>query len=358
MLCHNLSLSTSQRIPKNFLTICAISTFGFINHPIATAETTPDADFQVRCTAPGVVLCEGFDNAETFIPVTDGTSGKGLYASKMGAGPVRGFQDLAVKASGQSSLRFDIYGKTTADTAGKFWKNFGQSFGENTTFYVQYQQRFSPEMLTNNWGNTSWKQSIIHGKAGGTCQEVEITSVNYYRTGIPIMYTSCGARSMYTTIDGSSWTSSTPQLIQQGTNSMDGYNCTFGSGYPSGTGNGQGCFKYPPNQWITFYYKIQIGNWNQANSKVEAWVSVNGQPYKEWVKIPNMTLKNNYPDKDNNYSMIMLTPYMTGKDSTLDYPTAYTWYDELIVSSQPIVAPGASSGYVTLNPPSNLQIVK
>jgi len=38
--------------------------------------------------------------------------------------------------------------------------------------------------------------------------------------------------------------------------------------------------------------------------------------------------------------MATLLPYMTGRDANVSAgPTAYTWYDELIVSSQAITAP-------------------
>jgi len=38
--------------------------------------------------------------------------------------------------------------------------------------------------------------------------------------------------------------------------------------------------------------------------------------------------------------MVTLLTYMTGRSSTISAgPTAYTWYDELIVSSQPVAPP-------------------
>jgi hypothetical protein len=44
----------------------------------------------------------------------------------------------------------------------------------------------------------------------------------------------------------------------------------------------------------------------------------------------------------NAYNYMSLFPYMTGRDSTVSAgPTAYTWYDEVIVSTQPVAAPQA-----------------
>jgi len=34
-----------------------------------------------------------------------------------------------------------------------------------------------------------------------------------------------------------------------------------------------------------------------------------------------------------------LLAYMTNKDPKISHPTAYTWYDELIVSKNPIARP-------------------
>jgi len=36
---------------------------------------------------------------------------------------------------------------------------------------------------------------------------------------------------------------------------------------------------------------------------------------------------------------VYLTTYMTGKDQGADHPTAFAWYDELIVSTEPIAVP-------------------
>jgi hypothetical protein len=36
---------------------------------------------------------------------------------------------------------------------------------------------------------------------------------------------------------------------------------------------------------------------------------------------------------------VWLIPYNTNKDGTQDHPTAYTWYDELIISKSRIPDP-------------------
>jgi len=39
------------------------------------------------------------------------------------------------------------------------------------------------------------------------------------------------------------------------------------------------------------------------------------------------------------YGKVWLLPYDTNKDETQDHPTAYTWYDELIISRTRIPDP-------------------
>jgi Big-like domain-containing protein/fibronectin type III domain protein len=285
---------------------------------VSNASQGAAQDFATRCAAAGVTLCQGFDNPADFLP------NKYLYADWQGLFS-KGTMDTTVTASGAGSLRFEIDPFTGANVAGNWTQSFGQDFGQGTTFYVQFRQMFSDTMLTNNWGdtssNTSWKQSIFH-KSGHTCTDVELTTVQHYLDGIPIMYTDCGSRGLYT--NGGT----PPYLLQQGD-----YNCAYGTNIQSDPN----CFKYVPNVWITFYYKVTIGHWSVADSSIDAWGALPGQPLKQWIKMTNFMLGNGSPGND--YNTITLLPYMTGKNAALNHPVAYTWYDELIVSSQPIAPP-------------------
>jgi hypothetical protein len=303
------------------------------------SSSTADQDFQARCGSAGVVICVGFDNTTTDIVKT-----KNLFPANDNV--YRGALDTTVKVSGSGSLRFTLPAGFAAANMAGYWlsdKGLGGNFGQNSTFYVQFQQRFSPEMFSNfqAW-DSYWKQFIIFGSS--SCGAVEISQVNFYGQGYPTMYTNCGSVHMYTNLSRTSYTESTPLLLEQSASDTDGYNCQYGNTF-AGSGNGQGCFFYPLAKWITFYYKIHIGNWNQANSTVEAWVALDGQPYKQWINVPNMTFT--YDSTINDvFKNIMFTPYMTSlsKAASVD---AYTWYDELIVSTQPIAAPGSSSQATT-----------
>jgi hypothetical protein len=272
-------------------------------------------DFNARCRAAGVVVCQGFDSP--LVSIAARWPGAGLYPG--GDNLIHGKFDREQKSSGEGSLRFEILPRTGANAAGYWRQPLGRTFGEGATFYVQFQERLSPEMLSNNWGDTTWKQAIFHNE-NSTCGPVELTTGQYYHAGFPIMYTDCGGRGLVTN------NGNPPYLLEQGD-----FNC------PYGNVNAKNCFIYPANEWITFYYKISIGHWGSPDSAVNAWVGVKGQPLRQWIKMKDFMLKNEHPGKD--YDCLTLLTYMTNKSGAQDYPTAYAWYDELIVSTEAIAPP-------------------
>jgi hypothetical protein len=279
------------------------------------------ADFAARCAAPGVQVCEGFDDDAVFSPAI--YPDRGIYPAYDDV--FRGTRDTNVKASGASALRFEIPGRTGANMGGQWHEVFGP-FGEESEFYVQFRQRLSPEMLSIDWiglMGTYWKQAIFHHD-WTSCASVAVVTVNIYSTGMPILYTDCGARSFFTN-DGIP-----PYLLQQGD-----YNCPYGNVDPVN------CYMYRAEEWTTFYYRVAVGHWNAPDSHVQAWVAAPGEGYKRYVDMPGFTLypNNDVPGPNDTFNALTLSPYMTAKDESVDHVTAYTWYDELIVSSEPIAAP-------------------
>ncbi len=312
------------------------------------------SDFSARCSAAGVVLCEGFDNTTTdIVRNVNLWPGDGGYWG--------GSLDTSTFSSGGGSLRFTLpAGRATSDISGSWNSSMGASFGENSTFYIQFQQRLSPEMISNipAWKAatpTAWKTVLFH-RTGSTCGQIEITTVPYIWSNTPAatMYTGCGERGFIT--DASGAYSSFGPFIQQGASSTSGYNCNYNSITP-GTGNGTGCFIFQSNKWMTFYYKIHIGTYNANNSSIEAWVAMDGGPYKQFVNVKNFALFKDGPAPADKYNELTFTPYMTNLSSAAS-STAYVWYDDLIVSTQPIAAPGGGGGGSNPAPaaPTNLRI--
>lgn len=290
--------------------------------------TSADADFQARCSAPGVIKCVSFDNPSDFV------QGTTIFPGDVGYQYLR---DTTTYSSGGASLRFTVPSLSSSDASGTFRALFGQSFGQGQTFYVQFRQRFSPEYLQPFAGTNGWKQFIMwHSAGGGSCTDVQLVSTMYYWSGFPIMYTACGGRGA-SIIDA------------------DG-DVEFNFGSPTG-GAGIGGYwvtnrrdnpgendpaLFLPNAWQTFTYQVTIGNWNTPNTTLKAWLqNTPGQANRLWVNMNNFQIDNDAP-ASKKFEKIDLMTYMTGKNGSVSQPIAYTWYDELIVSTQPIAAPGTT----------------
>lgn len=303
----------------------------------------PEADFQARCQAPGVVRCVGFDNT-----TSDIVQNVNLWPD--GDGVFRGGLDTTIKASGAGSLRFELPSNGGANIAGQWsqlvppYDGLGAHFGEGSTFYVQFRQRFSSEMLANTaiW-DSRWKQVAFYMNQVA-CAGVDLTTAHYnygvYPDNFPIMYANCGARPLYTN------NGAPPTDLQQGD-----YNCHYGSF------NATDCLYYTADTWMTFYYQVSVGVFGQNNSSVKAWAALPGKPYKQWINMPNWRIDYNN-GHDDYFNNITFLPYMT-RLSRVTAPTAYTWYDELIVSTQPIAAPDAPTEERRVpHAPGNLQASK
>jgi hypothetical protein len=315
---------------------------------------TPEEDFLARCNAGGVVACYGFDTA------SDIASGIQQAAD----GTTQGSLDTLTKSSGAGSLMFLLRkGITTANIGGAWENSLGKTFNVGDTIYVQWRQMVSPEYLTNNlthWGS-SIKQINIHGPSS-TCQGAEFTTVTGNNTpktaNWPSMYTNCGigfntdaVTNILCDIGGCPG----GILLQQGTTLVpspggSGYNCNYQNQF-GGKGDGSGCFYPVANKWYTYYEKIFIGVFGGTTSTVDAYVAVDGGQYKQFQRAVNIRFDNGL---DNNFTRARLETYMTelpkgGSASTVD---AFVWYDELIVSTQPIAAPGVGP----LPIPQNLRL--
>jgi hypothetical protein len=295
---------------------------------ISISAGAADADFARRCQTPGVLKCVGFDSSSeitpSLLPAWDGV--------------FRGTLDTTIKASGAGSLRFTIPPFSQANSSGAWAASLGDNFGPGEAFYVQFRQRFSPEMLTTFFEpGTGWKQAIFH-MASKTCASIELTTQNTWLYGFPQMYTDCGGRAFAVTLSNGTI------LLQQGD-----YNCRYGAT------NSNDCSYYKSNQWMTFYYEVKLGNWGQSNSSIKAWVAYEGGSLKQFINMVNYRLDYNSSPSDV-YNYITLLTYHTSKSGSQNHPTAYTWYDELIVSTQPIPAPGSATDTVPPAPPTSLRV--
>jgi len=171
-------------------------------------------------------------------------------------------------------------------------------------------------------------------------------------------YTNCGTFGLITDPTTGKWKSkfTVPYLFQQGD-----YHCAYGMKY-----NTTDCFYFVPNEWLTFYYKFSIGTWGQPDSHIEIWVQREGEAaYKKINDVPEIVIHCNNepcdqsPNKDAGFNNLMFTPYMTNLPKTAGLPgvTPKVWYDELIVSTQPIAAPAPSGTTSVISPVAPVNLI-
>jgi chitodextrinase len=318
---------------------------------VTNSLSANDTNFNNRRNSAGVIASEGWDATTDFIEQTDGTKTGFSYQTNCPTWPTACIQrDTSVFLSGGSSARWDIYGNTSEDQEGYWFQTFGQTFAQNSTFYIQFAFRADTNWVTTDWTQTgtsgkgtSPKILIAHGvDANGqpaTCDNVQFVYRNENGWALPDMYSQCGQISAYTDPGGVNYFEGSTSLYQQGFTApapFAGYDCAYNHGSKP-VGN---CIFFQANTWYTIYLKLHIGTWGQPNSTVEAWIAPYGQQMKKMVNVMNYTMNSSSVA---GFSGVTLTQYMTGKLASVSHPTAHVWYDELIISTQPIPAPAGQT---------------
>ncbi|MES2365374.1 MAG: Ig-like domain-containing protein, partial [Pseudomonadota bacterium] len=368
-----------------------------------TVSNAGGSDFTTRCTAAIAAggRCIPFDASSEIANTTWGGN-TGLDLGFNGGKPPPVI-DTTVKASGAGSLKFTISSQSPANGAGAYWANFSTDlsarYGAGQTFYVQWRQRFSPEQLSNVYNaigggiDNGWKTAdFTTGDRAGTCTSAEAAEGCQNQLGVAA-FTSCTAIELVTqnvlqrgflqAYQSCTGSSSRPfayagfqrqypsGIIPLG---MDcGLDCYLqdatatpfclysqrpgvGSGFFPPNGN---CIQFVANEWMTFKVKITIGprgsgfvpgaspNDEFVNSNFEMWIAREGQPSIKAFNYGPFNMSAGSTTADLKFGKVYLEPYQTNKDATQVHPTAFTWYDELIISPQDIADPGITD---TTNP--------
>ena len=313
----------------------------------AAAAATVDEDFAARCAAPGVVLCKGLDTESDLQTGEIGNASDGTRQSSV---------DTSQKASGGGSMKFTLRAGNSSQNIGGYWStDLGRKFVSGDTIYVQYRWRATPAYFSNNrsYWRSSVKQINIHGPSS-TCQGSEFTTI--LESDRISMYTNCGD-GWFTDVNTNARLSSCTGacLIQQGSSTVaspngSGYNCNYQNQF-AGDGTGSGCYEPAADTWYTHYEVIKLGTWGGSNSSVAAYETHGGSGYKQFHRVDGVRWNNN---RDDNFTRLRFETYMT--EIAAAAPTAaHIWYDELIVSTQPIAAPGKTATVTTPNPPIDVK---
>lgn len=315
--------------------------------------------FAQKCAQAGVINCFGFDDPNQLLyawqtgTVCDtALAGKTRYSLTNARGSNEGNTvatiqngqcvypqfDSSLKSSGTGSVKFTIPSNSSANSSGFFSEPFKRN-ADGTFQYVapgsplgnvvywQFYQYFDQTFLNTTYicnggtltdpGCGGWKQIIWYGNPpnGSSASNMEITHVNGWQRGIPMMYGQIG-------YDGYGW--------------QDVRGCTYNF-------NGQHnyteppCIRYKAGQWMEFTVRVEVrGAPNAPESRVQLWVD--GQ-----LAIDKPDAKIDWSGAGNGLGQFQITPYHTNKDSNQVHPTGYTWYDDVIVSTQPIAMRSGST---------------
>lgn len=404
------AMFTAQAPPNFDIIAIPISTYGAVM--FITAEPGAGAaaariykytdDFTNRCAQPGVVRCFGFDTTSDFPTCSGGANG--CYGFDYGIIPPSGTsdytkatRDTSQAASGASSLMFTIPSNSPSDMAGSWHTNFSSNyltqFGGGETFFVQWRQRFSPcllfpgtsdsNCLTNEptarqfqltAGSGGWKLLSLSagdnaGDPVGSCVPIDIPVQNTAQRGFPQVYHSCvdywpfetnfdnpnipggGSDDIYISQNQRTnpFCSYQHDPLIPGTYFHDGY-------YPPGGGN---CFRFYPNEWMTFQIGIVLGARQSGtcaafagssvpstcykNSRIRLWVARQADTSQTLVMDYTRDLWATDPSGEPNhheFGKVWLLPYHTNKSAAESHPQMFTWYDELVISTNFIAAPG------------------
>jgi hypothetical protein len=327
---------------------------------LTDASTAASTDYANRIAASSATASQGFDNSSLFVAVT---SGNGFYRSGATT-PVStyplGIQDTTIYRSGASSVRFTIPGLSDDEPGGWYAQGYGFDLTAGSTVYFSFAQRMDSNFVTEKapqkgGGTTYWKQFITNWWDGGnefnSCGNPDFVFVNDYNEGFPLGYLQCGQDPLQVSsslaphnifnefnqqlITSGSYNGTT-QTLTGGSLDSSFYNCPYASTQPNAN-----CFDYPVNVWVTYMCSIQMGTFGTASSTIQCWVSTPSSPaWRQIIYSPNHIITQDQP----NYTLnvMQLLPYWTSRDGTVSAGgTANTWYDELIISKNPIPPPQA-----------------
>lgn len=353
-----------------------VSTLALVIFAWTTEAQT--ADFATKCAAAGVIACFAFDDQNDVYYTWDGSANPsggtpspcdsdpilaihgwhGLGRNRTGPGNAQAVTqngaciypkvDKTIAHSGPGSLKFSVPTFTGANSSGFYSEPFKRLTNGNFDYvapgaplgnvvYIQFYQRMSAAFIDTDFqciGGTcyGWKQALFYGNPpnGSSSSTVEITLSNGGQRNVPQVYGQQGHDDygIEDIIDCTYQNTNASPYGGSGYSSRPAYYAPYNST----------CEHYMVDQWAEYTLRIDVngppsyaaGCGGGAQSRVQMWF--NGK-----LVVDNPCASINYGAGDGDgIGQFMLTPYHTNKDPAHDHPTAYTWYDDLIISTQPI----------------------
>lgn len=272
------------------------------------------------CAQPGVVLCQGFDTPSAATDIGQISAGSASTPTI----------DTTVFHDGGGSLRIDVPSLSAANAGGN-WNTSFTPIGEGEELYLHYAIRYDQDYVDVNKDvltSTGSKQFILWN-GSSSCASMEISHSTLYGRGYPWLYSACGSGGFDIPIANFDY------LIMQGSAEGEGYNCN----YHAQSSTGLGCPDYQADIWWRFYLKLKInklGGTPCDGNVVESWWKKGDGPWAQAVNRQSTCLRFNR-DASEGYERMMMTAYMTNKPSNVDHETMSVWYDDLVLSTKPLI---------------------
>jgi len=267
-------------------------------------------------------------------------------------------------ASGRGALRFEILKKDGPDSGNwRRWLSDDQrEFDEGDEFYVQFRQYIPAYLATHRFKRGGgWKQMIIsrHSsdmapRPAGSNQLNEIVLHNGGHRGLVQGYNRNLKKKYPSWQEPKSTPCSKQDFLLQNAirREVSGWGCTaarkrYGGLFsyymskPKGYIPGHpdpitGAFIYYPDEWLTFLVRVKIGTYGKSNHEIQVWAAREA--------VAEYTLLHDHRDRQLGlgplHDTLWLLPYNTRRQPDPEREDTYTLYDEVIVSTEFIPAPG------------------
>jgi hypothetical protein len=280
--------------------------------PSNTILASAGLSFTQKCTQAGVLKCYKF---------TDQASVDAVYQ-------LASAKKAAVYDSAQAAAKLFIPSQSGANTSGTFLFNHPvveHGVPGNDQYWMQYRVYIPQDFLDYKFPETSWKVFVAYHAA--SCGGDEFTQTNGYLRGFPQFYETCGANAVNELNPGGV----AGQFdLQPGGDTACLYNKSSTSIKP--------CFKYKGNTWTTFTVHLDL-----TARKAEVWAQHDGEAVVKIIDWKLTTTKK--------VSSIYFGPYMTRKDETKVHPEFNMYYQNIIISKNPISMGGGSISKLPSNVP-------
>jgi hypothetical protein len=280
--------------------------------PSNTVLASAGLSFTQKCAQAGVLKCHKF---------TDQASVNAVYQQSYA-------KKAALYDTNMAAAKLFIPSESAADTSGTFLFNHPvvqKGVSGNDQYWMQYRVYIPQDFLEYKFPETSWKVFVAYHAA--SCSGDEFTQTNGYLRGFPQYYETCGANS----VNEVSPNGVVGQYdLQPGGDTACLYSTASVSNKP--------CFRYKGNTWTTYTVHLDL-----TARRAEVWAQNDGEAL---VKIIDWKLTTT-----EKVSSIYFGPYMTRKDATKVHPEFNMYYQNIIISKNPISMGGGSISKLPSNVP-------